>query len=132
MCDAFICPACLQNESSQNEGAVFALRLPDGLEDVLCFLLCPSCASHIHPNDPTHPDRVTLVEHLNRLLTQLYTRGDADPYAITTLKTLMLHQGNWRDALEIGWPHDARTTDCNVAWIPGVLYTVEPKEPNNG
>jgi hypothetical protein len=131
MCNVFICPSCLQNESSQSAGGVVVLPLPEGLEDAICFLLCASCASHIHPNDPTHPDRLRLAKHLTSWLSRPYNRDEFHRYSITTLKTLMFHCGDWRNALEIGWLHHIRSTDCNVGWIPGVLSTVEPKEPSD-
>lgn len=120
-----LCPACEKDYLTTAVGAVYGLH-PANYDDVFSFGLCKACA-YIVTLDEDHPRRLRLKNRLE-LFVDNYSK---DPFrgkvAGTTLKVLQVHNGDFANAIEIGWPFETPVDQCKVTTLPGGIVIVSEK-----
>lgn len=125
-----LCPACERDFLTTDVGAVYGLH-PKNFDDVFVFGLCKNC-SYIVGADKHDPQRLILRNRLEEYL----GAASKDPFsrkvAVTSLKVLTIHNGDFADAIEIGWPYETPIDQCDVFVLPdGVLIVIEKESDHD-
>lgn len=94
-----LCPHCKDDFDLAQAAPTFGVPFR---EEVLLFVMCPSCATHFSRRDPSRQKRIIKKCAANVGFGDLNLDGSRAAWALTSLFTLEINHGNLVAAIENG------------------------------